>query len=69
MFNNPQNLIFFDSEFSSNDPVTGEILSLALIKPTGEELYLELEFSGDVSSFVRSHVLPYLTGQKKFPKM
>jgi hypothetical protein len=59
-----RNIIFFDSEFSSNDPATGEILSLGMIKPSGEELYLELEYSGEVSPFVKSHVLPFLNQPK-----
>jgi DNA polymerase III epsilon subunit-like protein len=59
-----EDIIFFDTEFSSNDPVTGEILSLALIKSSGEELYLEIDYSGPLSEFVQDRVLPYLTQNK-----
>lgn len=58
------NIIFFDTEFSSNDPKSGEILSMGFVKVTGEELYLELSFQGDVSEFVKKNVLPSLTGKK-----
>ena len=36
-------VIFFDGEFTTLDPTTGRLLSLALVKPSGEYLYLELE--------------------------
>ncbi len=39
-----ENIIFFDTEFSSLNPYEGEILSIGLVKPNGEELYLELEY-------------------------
>jgi hypothetical protein len=42
------NLIFYDSEFSSLDPYEGEILSIGMVKPNGQELYLELEYEGEV---------------------
>lgn len=58
------NIIFFDTEFSSNDPNKGEILSLAMLKLNGEELYLELEYSGKVSEWVKEHILHTLTGEK-----
>jgi hypothetical protein len=58
------NVIFYDSEFSSFDPKKGEILSIGMVKKNGEELYLELEFSGEVDPWVREHVLPFLNGQK-----
>lgn len=58
------NIIFFDSEFSSNDPETGEILSLAMIKMNGEELYMELDYKGKVSDWVKTNVLPFLTEAK-----
>ena len=59
-----ENLIFFDTEFSSNNPNEGEIISLAMIKMDGSELYLELEFDGEVHNWVKSNVLPFLTGKK-----
>ena len=58
------NLIFFDTEFSSLDPVSGEILSIGMVKMNGEELYMELEYSGEVSSWVTEHVMPLLTAPK-----
>lgn len=58
------NIIFYDSEFSSFDPVRGEILSIGMIKMNGEELYLELEYKGEVDPWVKDNVLPYLSGEK-----
>lgn len=57
-------LIFFDTEFTSLDPYRGELLSVGMIKADGAELYLEIERTGLVSDWVREHVLPKLTGQK-----
>jgi len=64
----PQNLIFIDTEFSSLDPSTGQILSLAIIKLSGEELYIELEYDGPVDAWVRRHILPTLTQTKTSAK-
>jgi len=58
------NIIFFDTEFTFLDPEKGELLSLGLVKHTGEELYLELEYEGEVHPWVQEKVLPYLTGTK-----
>lgn len=58
------NLVFFDTEFSSNEPTKGEILSFALVKMDGKELYLELEFEGELHPWVKSNVLPYLDKEK-----
>ncbi|MCL5006994.1 MAG: hypothetical protein M1153_02550 [Patescibacteria group bacterium] len=58
------NIIFFDTEFSDLDPYEGEILSVGMIKPSGEELYLELEYDGKVSDWVRDNILPTLTQNK-----
>lgn len=58
------NIIFMDTEFSSLDPYKGEILSIGLVKLNGEELYLELEYDGEVSDFVKDNVLPYLKDKK-----
>lgn len=33
-----------------------------MIKPTGEELYLEIQYSGELSAWDKEHVLPYLLG-------
>ncbi len=58
------NIIFYDSEFSSLDPYKGGILSVGLVKMNGDELYLELEYDGEVSDFVKDNVLPYLKDKK-----
>ncbi len=59
-----KNVIFFDTEFSSLDLCKGEILSLAFVKLRGEELYLELEHSGEVDEWPRNNILPNLTKDK-----
>jgi len=46
------------------DPYKGEILSLAFVKPTGEELYIELEYEGEMDDWVKENILPTLTGPK-----
>lgn len=53
-----------DTEFSTNDPYEGEILSIGLVKITGEELYLELEFDGEANDWVKENILPTLTQEK-----
>lgn len=58
------NVIFWDSEFSDLDPYKGELLSVGMVKPSGEELYLEFEVKGEVSDWVKANVLPHLTQQK-----
>ncbi len=59
------NIIFFDGEFTTLDPTEGRLLSLALVKPSGEHLYLELEV-GDapVHPWTAEHVMPLLTAPK-----
>jgi len=57
-------IIFFDTEFSSLDPYEGEMLSLAMVKENGEELYLELEYDGECSEWVRENILPTLKQKK-----
>ena len=59
-----ENIIFLDTEFSSLDPNKGEILSIGLVKLNGEELYLELEYDGEVSDWVKENVIPFLTQEK-----
>jgi DNA polymerase III epsilon subunit-like protein len=59
-----ENIIFFDTEFSSLNPYRGEILSMGLIKFTGEELYLELDYDGEVDEWVKKNVLPLLQQPK-----
>lgn len=58
------NVIFFDTEFSSLDPYVGEILSIGMVKHSGEELYLELEYGGEYSEWVQEHLLDTLTQEK-----
>ncbi|HTX86459.1 MAG TPA: hypothetical protein VMC41_00140 [Candidatus Nanoarchaeia archaeon] len=58
------NIIFYDSEFSSFDTKKGEILSIGMVKMNGEELYLELEFSGEADDWVKENVIPKLAGEK-----
>lgn len=55
------NVIFFDTEFSNLDPYKGEVLSIGMVKVNGDELYLEIENTGEVSPWVRENVLPLLT--------
>lgn len=57
-------LIFVDTEFSSLDPYKGEILSVGLVKENGDELYLELEFDGEVDEWVKENILPDLNQKK-----
>jgi hypothetical protein len=54
------NIIFFDTEFTGNDISAGEVLSIGMVKPNGEELYLELEFQGEVSGWVKKNIIPTL---------
>jgi len=58
------NIIFVDTEFSTLDPYKGEILSIGLVKSSGEELYLELEYNGECSDWVKENILPTLNGPK-----
>lgn len=58
------NLIFFDTEFSGLNPYTGEILSIGMVKMNGEELYLEIEYDGEVSEWVEKKLLSQLTAPK-----
>jgi hypothetical protein len=60
------NLIFFDTEFSSLEYEGSTLLSFGAVKMNGAELYCEIEISEGavVSDWVREHVLPLLTGQK-----
>ena len=58
------NIIFFDTEFSSLDPQKGEILSIGLVKAAGEELYLELDYKGEFNEWAKVHLVPFLTAPK-----
>lgn len=59
-----KNIVFLDTEFSSLDPHKGEILSIALVKLSGEEFYLELEYSGPIDAWVLKNIIPDLKGPK-----
>jgi hypothetical protein len=58
------NIIFFDTEFSSFNLEQGKILSLGFIKFNGEELYLELEFKGKADKWPEDNILPNLLQDK-----
>jgi len=58
------NIIFFDTEFSTLDPYKGEILSIGLVKFNGEELYLELEYDGYIEEWVKKNIIPTLKEPK-----
>lgn len=59
------NLIFIDTEFSDLDPYSGEILSIGIVKLNGDELYIELDYTGKSSKWVRKNILKTL----KLPKL
>jgi len=61
---NLQNIIFMDGEFAQLKLDGIDLLSIGLVKPTGEELSLELEFNGEIDSWVKRNVFPYLSGKK-----
>ncbi len=59
------NVIFFDTEFTTLNPDKGQLMSIGLVKMTGEELYLELAYDqSTVEPWVQEHVVPTLTGEK-----
>lgn len=58
------NIIFYDTEFSDLNVRTGELLSIGMVKYTGEELYLEFAYEREVHPWVQKHVLPTLTGKQ-----
>lgn len=58
------NIIFYDTEFSSLNPYEGEILSVGMVKMSGEEFYCELEFQGEYSDWVKENLLQTLTAPK-----
>ncbi|HWQ60484.1 MAG TPA: hypothetical protein VN420_05080 [Candidatus Fimivivens sp.] len=64
-----ENIVFFDAEFTSLHPYEGEILSVAIVKPSGEELYLEIERDPDSAHpWVRENILPLLDGNPMTPE-
>ena len=60
-------VVFVDTEFTGLEFYLGELIAIGLVKLTGEELYLELEYAGPVNEFVRREVLPKLSGPKVRP--
>lgn len=64
------NLIFFDTEFTTLDPSRGQLLSVGLVKyQEGSELYLELEYdTSTVEPWVAKRVIPLLTEKKHSPE-
>ncbi len=59
-----ENIVFFDTEFSDLDAEKGELLSIGMVKMDGEELYLELEYEGELSDWVKENVIPFLNSKK-----
>ena len=59
-----ENIVFFDTEFSDLDAESGELLSIGMVKSSGEELYLETEYEREPSDWVKENVLPFLTSKK-----
>lgn len=59
-----RNIIFMDGEFAKLKPNGIDLLSIALIKPDGEELYLELDFKGKIGQWEKENVIPHFTGNK-----
>jgi DNA polymerase III epsilon subunit-like protein len=55
-------IVFFDAEFTDLDPKKGELLSVGLVKPNGDELYIELDYDGECHPWVIENVLPHLDG-------
>ena len=53
-----------DGEFAKLKPDGIDLISIALIKPDGEELYLELEFDGEIDEWVKENVIPFMNGEK-----
>lgn len=59
-----ENIIFFDTEFSSLDPNRGELLSIGAIKFSGEEFYCEIDFKGEADDWQKKNILPFLKKRK-----
>ncbi|MBU0907772.1 MAG: 3'-5' exoribonuclease [Nanoarchaeota archaeon] len=59
-----KNIIFMDGEFAKLTPDGIDLISIGLVKPSGEELYLEIEFDGEIDPWVKKYVLPHMKGSK-----
>ena len=55
-------IIFADGEFPGLRADGIEFLSIALIKESGEELYLEIEVSQKIHEWTEENILPFLDG-------
>ncbi len=53
-----------DGEFAKLKPDGIDLLSIAFIKPNGEELYLELDYKGKIDGWVKENVVPKLNQEK-----
>ena len=59
-----KNIIFMDGEFNGLHADGTEFLSIAFIKPNGDELYLEIETDAEIDGWVKNNVIPHLMGNK-----
>jgi len=57
-------IIFMDGEFAKLKPDGIDLISIALIKESGEELYLEIDFKGEIDPWVKEKVVPFLNKEK-----
>ena len=58
------NIIFLDTEFSSTDPYIGEVVSIGMVTLDGKEFYIELEYKGEYSEWMKENLLHTLKGPK-----
>jgi DNA polymerase III epsilon subunit-like protein len=59
-----ENIVFIDTEFTDLDPYKGEILSIGAVKLNGDEFYVEIENTSEVSDWVSKHIIPSLKEKK-----
>ncbi len=59
------NVVFFDTEFTTLDPSRGELLSIGLVSyKTGKKLYIEFDYDDKyLDPWVKKNVLPHLEGK------
>ena len=55
-------IIFADGEFPELKSNGTDFLSLALVKSSGEELYLEIKSDQEVNDWTKENVVPFLNG-------
>lgn len=58
-----------DTEFTDLDIRRGELLSVGMVKDTGEELYVEIKHTQEPHEWVVEHVMPYLKGEAVSPSV